>query len=288
MSDQSSLQETTPIPPSAPPEQQENTSKQSCFLTFIEKNHTIIYSFVVMVMIILFGSYLHTANNNLKESQKKIISVFEFTQKQTETNIKSFIEESKVHRVSLNSCVDKQLNLIAGINIGAKDSLSLSIAGLFVKLEADIIELHNQNEAISRVAADSLSRKYEAMMNYQVSEKLLDLHLAKIEHEYSNITTWAAILTVIFLIFSFYSLFKIEQSRNEIEMLADKGEWSYQNVETRIRQLSIDNSSQLHNYQNILNELERDYRDKLDELNLRLTQISSEQTAAVEEVQTNQ
>ena len=50
-----------------------------------------------------------------------------------------------------------------------------------------------------------------------MSEKMLELHLNKIEHEYTNITMWASVLTIIFLVFSFFSLFKIEQSRKEIE-----------------------------------------------------------------------
>ena len=50
------------------------------------------------------------------------------------------------------------------------------------------------------------------------------MHLNKIEHEYTNITVWASVLTIIFLVFSFFSLFKIEQSRKEIEDLRRKGE----------------------------------------------------------------
>ncbi len=57
-----------------------------------------------------------------------------------------------------------------------------------------------------------------------MSEKMLELHLNKIEHEYTNITMWASVLTIIFLVFSFFSLFKIEQSRKEIEDLRKKGE----------------------------------------------------------------
>ena len=53
---------------------------------------------------------------------------------------------------------------------------------------------------------------------------MLELHLNKIEHEYTNITMWASVLTIIFLVFSFFSLFKIEQSRKEIEDLRKKGE----------------------------------------------------------------
>ena len=40
---------------------------------------------------------------------------------------------------------------------------------------------------------------------------MIDLHLTKIDHEYNNITMWAAILTILFLVFSFYSIFKMDE-----------------------------------------------------------------------------
>ena len=40
---------------------------------------------------------------------------------------------------------------------------------------------------------------------------MIDLHLNKVEHEYSNLTMWAAILTILFLVFSFYSIYKMDE-----------------------------------------------------------------------------
>ena len=40
---------------------------------------------------------------------------------------------------------------------------------------------------------------------------MIDLHLNKVEHEYSNLTIWAAILTILFLVFSFYSIYKMDE-----------------------------------------------------------------------------
>ena len=84
--------------------------------------------------------------------------------------------------------------------------------------------LREQNECITRIASDSLSLRYRDIASSVMSEKMLELHLNKIEHEYTNITMWASVLTIIFLVFSFFSLFKIEQSRKEIEDLRKKGE----------------------------------------------------------------
>lgn len=63
--------------------------------------------------------------------------------------------------------------------------------------------------AIKQIDADSLAkRKIETIQ--QDTKTLLDLQYHKIEHEFQIMQVWCGILTVIFLIFSFYSLFKTD------------------------------------------------------------------------------
>jgi len=45
----------------------------------------------------------------------------------------------------------------------------------------------------------------------QEVKSMLDLEFNRIQHEFESLEIWAGVLTVIFLIFSFYSLFKTEQ-----------------------------------------------------------------------------
>lgn len=61
------------------------------------------------------------------------------------------------------------------------------------------------------------------------TQNLLGLHSAKIQHEYQGLQVWCAVLTIIFLIFSFYSLFKtddlLKQGKEglaELERIKDK------------------------------------------------------------------
>ena len=58
---------------------------------------------------------------------------------------------------------------------------------------------------------DSLRLCTERELLEGQTKAMIDLHLDKIEHEYSNITMWGAILTILFLVFSFYSLYKIDE-----------------------------------------------------------------------------
>lgn len=85
------------------------------------------------------------------------------------------------------------------------------------------------NEYEAKFLRDSLLLSAERTLIEGQAKNMLELHLDKVEHEYGNITMWAAILTLIFLVFSFYSMFKLEEyikqgkeAAKEIETLRDK------------------------------------------------------------------
>lgn len=61
------------------------------------------------------------------------------------------------------------------------------------------------------IKEDSLRLCNERSLLEIQTKSMLDLHLNKVEHEYSNLTIWAAILTILFLVFSFYSIYKIDE-----------------------------------------------------------------------------
>ena len=58
---------------------------------------------------------------------------------------------------------------------------------------------------------DSLRLCNERVLLEMQTKSMIDLHLDKVEHEYSNLTIWAAILTILFLVFSFYSIYKMDE-----------------------------------------------------------------------------
>jgi len=66
--------------------------------------------------------------------------------------------------------------------------------------------------------------KARAESMYQETKDLLELQFAKIQHETESLQIWCGILTVVFLIFSFYSLFKtdelVQQGRDGLRELA--------------------------------------------------------------------
>lgn len=199
----------------------EHNDTEVSFEKFVNRHHSFFFCVVMTIIILTYGAFLGIANSSLKSSQERIVNSYDQIQKQTVNNIHAFIEQSVAHREGLQSCLDKQMMCLSNA-YSSKDSLSAE--KIFIKLYADIEYLREQNECIKRIASDSLSLHYRDIASSVMSEKMLELHLNKIEHEYTNITVWASVLTIIFLVFSFFSLFKIEQSRKEIEDLRKKGE----------------------------------------------------------------
>ena len=72
-----------------------------------------------------------------------------------------------------------------------------------------IQQLHKEYD--DKLQHDSLLLRVERQLLEGQTNSMLNAHLNKIEHEYSNITLWAAVLTILFLVFSFYSIFKMDE-----------------------------------------------------------------------------
>lgn len=66
--------------------------------------------------------------------------------------------------------------------------------------------------------------KAKSITMYQETKDLLEMQFAKIQHETESLQIWCGILTVVFLIFSFYSLFKtdelVQQGRDGVKELS--------------------------------------------------------------------
>lgn len=70
---------------------------------------------------------------------------------------------------------------------------------------------------------------------YQETRDLLEMQFAKIQHETESLQIWCGILTIVFLIFSFYSLFKtdelVQQGRDGVKELASLQETGKKSIE---------------------------------------------------------
>ena len=168
---------------------------------------------VLSVFTVLFGIYLFASNNALRKSQDKII----------ESYIKHVQSVDSMYLARVGSMTD----LLSTSQTAAE----------FVVDSALVSEVLKSNKRMSKVQYDNLrlllneyhslaEKKYQDHLNLLLrdslfintelallggqTQQMLQLHLDRIEHEHSNVTLWGAVLTILFIVFAFYSFFKMD------------------------------------------------------------------------------
>lgn len=95
------------------------------------------------------------------------------------------------------------------------------------------------------VLNQALSQASESLGQQEADQKtlhLLELEFAKIQNEYEVLNLWCALLTIVFLIFSFFSIFKTnEMTRQGEEALTKLGQTA---TEAKLKSDSIDTKVQ--------------------------------------------
>lgn len=152
--------------------------------------------------------------------------------------------------------------------LGSKQKLS---ENQYKDLSTIISNYYNQSIKIqeqyqSKLSRDSLQLNAERTLLEGQTKAMIDLHLTKIDHEYNNITMWAAILTILFLVFSFYSIFKmdelIQQGREgvkDIKRLKKEGDDSITCVKT-------ENNEQIKKLKEETEKIIKEHREKLESM----------------------
>ena len=85
-------------------------------------------------------------------------------------------------------------------NLGSNNKAILSTYMQDSIYNNNIEQLYMEYEKVLK--EDSLRLCNERTLLEIQTKSMIDLHLNKVEHEYSNLTIWAAILTILFLVFT--------------------------------------------------------------------------------------
>lgn len=144
--------------------------------------YAILFLIVLTVYSFIFMGYQIFAIRNLNSSQERIKNCY--------------IEH-----------IEKVDSLYCGLNSCNKSILSRYMQDTVYNNQMDL--LYREYQRI--VKEDSLRLCNERLLVETQTKAMIDLHLNKVEHEYSNLTIWAAILTILFLVFSFYSIYKMDE-----------------------------------------------------------------------------
>ena len=115
----------------------------------------------------------------------------------------------------------------------------------------------SHKELISELKQDSLLINNRLARTSNETKILLELEFNRIQHEFNIIALWAGILTIVFLIFSFYSIFKTDdlmkqakEHHDEIKRLRDMTTTDVDALKTKTEEdikILITNISKEHN-----------------------------------------
>lgn len=209
---------------------------------------------------------------DFKQSQQKIIDIHKEHLDKTQeclTSIYNNLKNEPVNCDSLIHILECDTTLAKKIvNYPAVKNLILGIA----------------NNMSYRAMADEL-KKDSILINRQLANaqhatnELLELHFNRIQHEYTILALWAGVLMIVFLIFSFYSLYKTDdiakQSKESLKEIRQKGDnilKDFQKLQDDLTKETGDRIAQLNKEveasQNDINTLFSQIKSKVDSLEL--------------------
>jgi len=169
---------------------------------------------IISFFTIAFIVYLGYSKSTLLDSQREIKESYAEHIRKADSlylNLMNYNKSMTDNILSLNSglLTDSLIkSTLAGKNKLSRKQYN-ALSSLILN-HSKVLE-HSQKLYESKIQRDSLRLGVESDLLNGQTKTMLDLHLNKIEHEYSNITMWAAILTILFLVFSFYSIFKMDE-----------------------------------------------------------------------------
>lgn len=189
-------------------------TKGKLFCKAMQTKFGVVFLWVLAIFTVVFISYMTYAHYTLSQSQEKIKDCYALHIEKADSMYMHLLGYNKDVLISKQKANDAILadSLIKSIlyntqhlSTAQSKKLQLTIENHFRQTE----QLHSKYE--EKLLRDSLRLCTERELLDGQTKTMIDLHLNKVEHEYSNITIWAAVLTILFLVFSFYSIYKMDE-----------------------------------------------------------------------------
>lgn len=247
----------------------------------MQTKYGVLFLWTLIGFAVVFISYLFWSHYSLKQSQEQIRKDYiAHIQKAdslyihwTEYNNAVIQNSQKVNSAMLaDSIIKLTLSNRYRLSRNQYNSLISVLNSHFAKMDS----LHKQYDG--KLLRDSLRLNTERELLEGQTQTMLELHLNKIEHEYSNITMWGAVLTILFLVFSFYSIYKMDEliqqgneGVQEIKNLRKEGKQDLNQLEKEKKEIVNNIQGQLKEsvtaMSNTQKETERQFQDAVGNLN---------------------
>ena len=106
-----------------------------------------------------------------------------------------------------------------------------------VVLSNDSGTIVNAPVLLAQLQSDSALMRREIMLSQEEKTNLVALHIEKIDNDYSQIGIWGGVLSIIFLIFGFFAIFKIEETKTEAKNTVEEVKTQGENAIAKIAEL---------------------------------------------------
>lgn len=197
-----------------------------------EKNYNIVFFIIILILSIIgiSAAYIHNTND-FNKRQNNIIVAQNIQISRIDSALSKFYSHSinlKNDSLCYNSITDTLKE--AKYNSQSKiDSITLAVIRASIKAGAT-------KELADQLRKDSVFVHSQIGQIQNDTKSLLTLEFNKIQNEYQELQLWGGILTIVFLIFTFYSLFKtddlmkqgrdglkdIQKIKNDSELIVEK------------------------------------------------------------------
>ena len=147
---------------------------------------------------------------------------------------------------SQKAIVNEHINHVARI-----DSIFYEMKNVILSNDTNVIA--NSQALLNQLHNDSAMFRREVLLSQKEMNSLISLHIDKVENDYAQIGIWGGIISVIFIIFGFFAIFKIEETKTEAKTeaktLLNDIEEQGKKVSNKINNLQ-EQASELNNFLN--------------------------------------
>lgn len=226
----------------------------------------------------MFIAYLSYAKYTLLTSQEDIVRNYDTHLRKVDSMYIALYKNIQTRTYSTTKLVD---TFFVEFNASLKNNQRSTVAP-YNKLDIIFSKYFEKQEQTlnrfnSQIQRDSLILGAERLVLNEQVKNYVDLHLGQIENDYTNITIWAAVLTIIFLIFGFYSMFKMEHIIQQGEKSNEVIDLIKKEAENRIEQIKKSKSSYEDQCGDIISTLNKSIIEKMEnldkEINIRIMKV---------------
>ena len=217
----------------------------------------LVFSAVIILTLSLLYFYLNYTTEALKESQEKIVCAH----------------------------VD---------HIAKVDSIFYDMKEVILSTDSGTIA--NSPALLSQLQRDSALFRREVLLSQEEMNHLTALHLNKIDSNYDQIGVWFGVASVVFLVFGFFGIFKIEENKREannvleevkqkvieaeevVNRVQTQASGVAQYLDTRKRDFDTfvnEKNSQFEGLEKLLQTTQSDSKEKLDSITKLLNEVQT-------------